>query len=88
VREIIRSDGPGPRHPVQVGDWVSSAAYRFAGGQVVMDLGPGPDMVRVRLDRSEVTALRHLVWPASEEEIEAARRRRARIEDEQTAPSD
>lgn len=77
-------DGPDPRGPVHFGDWVSSTDYGFTGGRVVMDLGP--DMVRVQLDRSELTAMRHLIWPASEEEISAAKKRLARIEKERAAP--
>lgn len=79
-----------PRRPVQVGDWVSSAAYGFSAGRVVMDLGEGPDlgeaMARVRLDRSEATVKSRLIRPASEDEIAAAEQRLAHIEKERTAP--
>lgn len=73
-------DGPDPRGPIKLGDWVSSAAYQFSGARVVMDLGE--DLVRLEVDRVEMTARRQLVWPATEQEITAAKDRLAAIEAE------
>lgn len=72
-----------PERPVNVGDWVSSEYYRFAGGKVIMDLDCG--MVRVKHDRREITAKRILLVPATPPEVEDAERRLARIEAERAA---